>query len=240
MAASCIGLLLTLVLIAVPASGSESDAYSRLFTSKSLKSGFCTNITLEGSLLHIAKFKHWLNEIVRIPHGRATLETIIESGHNLTISHSEIARISAGRTQAPMSENLINGKGESVRILFDATISESGSHLVYNGNKELVEYTAVVNLFHELAHARHKMNGSWRYFDSEGQAIEDENIFRRDLAVYNEDIVTERVWKTGVPIESVVSLSDYVTRRYLIRSNPVQIFGVDTSSHLAESSERIQ
>ena len=240
MAASGIGVLITLLLIAMPVSGSEPDVYYRLYTHKALKSGFCTDIKLEGSLLHIAKFKHWLNEIFKIRHGRSTLEAIIDSGHTLTISHSKAARVSAGRTQAPMSENLINGKGESVRILFDASISESGSHLVFNGKKELVEYTAVVNLFHELVHARHKMNGSWRYFDSEGQAIEEENIFRREMAVLNGDSVTERFWKTGIPIESVVNLSDFVTRRYFIRSNPIQVFGVDAPSRRTETSDVVQ
>lgn len=51
--------------------------------------------------------------------------------------------------------------------------------MVFNGRRELIQYTAVENLFHELAHARHKMNGTWRYFDSEKQAIEEENVFRR-------------------------------------------------------------
>ena len=48
--------------------------------------------------------------------------------------------------------------------------------------KQLIEYTAIQNLYHELAHAKHMMAGTWRYFDSERQAIEEENIFRRELA----------------------------------------------------------
>lgn len=234
MAAVGVGLLLTLVLVATPVDGLESDVHFRLYTHKSLNSGFCTDITLEGSLLQIARFKHWLNEIMSIPYGRATLKAITSSGHKLTISHSRVARISAGRTQAPMSENLINGKGESVNILFDATISERGSHFVYNGKRELIDYTAVANLFHELAHAKHKMSGSWRYFDSEGQAIEEENKFRRERALLNGSRVTERVWKTGVPVESVARVSNYETHTYIIRSNPVQTYDVDTSSHRIE------
>ncbi len=235
MPATGIGLLISLLLLAVPASGSERDVYTRLYTHKSLESGFCANITLEGSLLHIARFKHWLNEIVKIPHGKATLEAIINSGHTLVISHSRSARISAGRTQAPMSENLINGKGESVKILFDATVSERGSHRVYNRKRELIEFTAVENLFHELAHARYKMNGTWRHFDSEGQAIEEENIFRRELAVVSDCAVTERVWKNGIPIESVANMPDYPPHRVFIRSNPVQVYEDDFSSHSSRS-----
>jgi hypothetical protein len=34
----------------------------------------------------------------------------------------------------------------------------------------LIEYTAIQNLYHELAHAMHMMKGSWCYFASEKQA----------------------------------------------------------------------
>jgi hypothetical protein len=211
--------IIIILVLSTPAVSEEIEI-SRYFTHKSLNQEFCTNINLKGSLLHIAKFKHWLNQIVEVPHGKATLEAIITSGHGLTIQHSSVARISAGRTQAPMSENLINGKGESVRIIFDATITERGSHMVFNGKRELIEYTAAENLFHELVHARHKMGGTWRYFDSERQAIEEENIFRRELAEIQGVPSTERVWKTGVPIESVVGLQQESPRPYRVRSNP--------------------
>jgi hypothetical protein len=88
----------------------------------------------------------------------------------------------------------------------------------------------VENLFHELAHARHKMNGTWRYFDSERQAIEEENIFRRQSAQMNGSPVTERVWKTGVPIESVASaVVEMPTQIYRIRSNPPLSYYSDNS-----------
>ena len=232
MATPVLGLLVTLLLLSSPAGGSELVDRSRVYTHKSLGTEFCTNISLEGSLLHIAKFKHWLNEIEKVPHGRATLQAIVDSGHHLTISHSPSARISAGRTQAPMSENLINGLGEPVTILFDASVSERGSHMVFNSKRELIEYTAVENLYHELAHARHKMNGTWRYFDSESQAIEEENTFRRQRAEMNGSPVTERVWKTGVPIESVVSVTlDMAAQIYHIRSNPPLSYYSDNSPY---------
>ena len=94
----------TLMLLTSTVYGTELVDRSRVYTHKSLGSEFCTNIILESSLLHIAKFKHRRNEIVKVPHGRATLEAIIESGHQLTISHSSSARISSGRTRAPMSK----------------------------------------------------------------------------------------------------------------------------------------
>lgn len=224
-------LLFFMVLLAAGPAICQEDNRSRFFTHNQLSHGFFTNITLEGSLLHIAKFKFWLKEIAKVPHGKETLEAILQSGHNLTLVHSRIARISAGRTQAPMSENLINGKGESVVILFDASVSDRGSHMVYNNKKELIEYTAVENLFHELAHARHKMRGTWRYFDSEQQAIEEENIFRRELALIKGVPVTERAWLTGVPIESVAGFKKEPPKNYHIRSNPPLPAGFDVSSH---------
>jgi hypothetical protein len=99
-----------------------------------------------------------------------------------------------------MSMNLTNGKVESVQILFNAHIQDRGSHMVYNGKRERIEYTAVQNLYHELAHAMHMMNGSWRYFASEKQAIEDENIFRRDLAKIEGRPVVMRFSKRGIMI----------------------------------------
>ena len=68
--------LVTLMLLTSTVYGSELVDRSRVYTHKSLGSEFCTNIILEGSLLHIVKFKHWLNEIVKVPHGRATLEAV--------------------------------------------------------------------------------------------------------------------------------------------------------------------
>ena len=105
-----------------------------------------------------------------------------------------------------MSANLTNGKGESVTILFSAHIQDSGSHMVYNAQRMLIEYTAIQNLYHELAHAMHMMKGSWRYFASEKQAIEEENIFRRDLASIQNTSVMERWRQNGVLISNVESI----------------------------------
>lgn len=177
----------------------------RLYTHTPFDLDQCPNIVLQGNISEIANFQRWLNEIKQVPIGKETLEGILKSDHNLTISHDRSSRVSAGRTLAPMSENLINGVGTNVEIFFDASIPESGSHMVYNALKVLVEYTATQNLFHELVHAKHKMKGTWRYFDSEGQAIEEENIFRKQATIINGKLPTERVWKTGVLIESLKS-----------------------------------
>jgi len=144
----------------------------------------------------------WLDQIAQIDKGRQTLLAIILSGHQLTIKHSAAATLSAGRTIAPMTDDLINGKGTSVTIIFDMNIPDTGSHQVYDDNIQLIEFNAIQNLYHELAHAMHQMNGTWRYFASEKQAIEEENIFRRELAISNEKEPKLRYGKFGVLIEN--------------------------------------
>ncbi|MEJ2177135.1 MAG: M91 family zinc metallopeptidase [Gammaproteobacteria bacterium] len=138
-------------------------------------------IFLEGSPKQILKISNWLDEIFLVPFGRQTIESIHDSGNQVTIRHSHWALMASGRTSAPISSNLTNGKGEGVIILFDSRIPDSGSHWVFDTFRNPIEFNAIQNLFHELAHAKHLSNGTWRYFNSEGQAIEEENIFRKQL-----------------------------------------------------------
>ena len=142
-------------------------------------------IVLEGSAYQIMRLSRWLDEIIEVPHGRATLEAIFNSGNQLVIRHSNWALEASGRTLGPATDRLSNGRGEDIVILFDARIPDQGSHWVFDAAERRIEFTAVQNLFHELAHARHMTNGTWRYADSEGQAIDEENIFRAQLAVKN-------------------------------------------------------
>jgi hypothetical protein len=138
-----------------------------------------------------------------VPQGFLTLQKIDDSNHDLIIQHSDIARISAGRTRGPMTMNLINGVGESVQIIFDANMDDRGTHMVFDKKRELIEYTAVQNLYHELAHAMHMMNGTWLYFASERQAIKEENLFRLQLAEIQGRMATQRFRKNGVPISDI-------------------------------------
>ena len=110
-------------------------------------------------------------------------------------------------TSAPMSANLTNGRGESVDIYFNFDIPDDGSHRVLDTHRSPIdthrspiEYTAIQNLYHELAHAMHMMQGTWRYFKSERQAIEEENIFRRQQARLNQTAFSERFYVSGIPI----------------------------------------
>jgi hypothetical protein len=139
-------------------------------------------IVLRGNLFEVMRFKRWLDRIARVPKGIDTLWVISASRHQLTIEHSRYSVLSSGRTQAPMTMNLVNGVGEDVTIKFNAYIPDQGSHRVFDTLGRPIEFTALQNLYHELAHAMHKMTGTWLYFRSERSAIEEENIFRRQLA----------------------------------------------------------
>jgi hypothetical protein len=144
--------------------------------------GVGRGIVLEGTAAQVARLTGWLDTIATVPYGRHTLRAIFNSTNQVTIRHSTWALTASGRTLAPLSDNLTNGRGEDVLILFDVRIPEQGSHHVFDSAGRPLEFTAVENLFHELAHARHQTNGDWRYWDSEGQAIEDENRFRVQYA----------------------------------------------------------
>lgn len=158
------------------------------------------NISLHGTPQQIEKLRKWIAQIAEVPKGYDTLVQIQNSGHKLFIFHSTFSMVSSGRTSAPASDKLINGRGDSVDIHFNADIPDHGSHRVYSNKKIPIEYTAVQNLYHELAHADHMMNGTWRYFKSERQAIEEENIFREQLAEQQQKPFIERVYTSGLPI----------------------------------------
>jgi len=129
--------------------------------------------------------KRWIQEIAEVPIGYETIQAILNSGHRLTIGHGKHALISAGRAGAELSRNLTNGVGMDSYILFYADMEDLGTHCALGSDGDLLEYTAIQNLFHEMVHAKHFMLGTFRYWDSEGQAIEEENIFRQQWAKKN-------------------------------------------------------
>ncbi|MBX2878728.1 MAG: type III secretion system effector protein [Granulosicoccus sp.] len=149
-------------------------------TSQFLHSGY--GFYLDGAPAQIAKISRWLDKIYQLPIGRQTIDAIMESQNRLIVRHSTYALVASGRTSAPVTRHLSDGVGEDVVILFDARIPDEGSHHVYDSHRQPIAFNALHNLFHELSHANHMLNGSWLYFDSEGQAIREENVFRRQLA----------------------------------------------------------
>ena len=159
--------------------------------------GYGFGIWLSGNPYQVMRFKRWLDSIVNVPKGLETVWAISRSRHRLNIEHSMYSVISSGRTLALMTRNLTNGVGEDVTIKFNAHIPDSGSHRVFDTRTRPIEFTAVQNLYHELAHAMHIMTGTWQYFRSEQSAIEEENVFRRELAIAENKPFHERVRVQG-------------------------------------------
>lgn len=151
-------------------------------TVRPMELGYGFSIKLVGTPRQIFRLRRWIDQIAEVPKGNETLWAISRSPHTLTIYHSHFAVISSGRAGAPMTSNLYNGRGENVEIKFNANIPDGGSHWVFGEHRRHIEYTAVQNLYHEFAHALHMMTGRWHYADSEGSAIKEENVFRRQLA----------------------------------------------------------
>lgn len=158
------------------------------------------NISLQGSTRQVERMRRWFRQIASVPKGYQTLVAIQQSGHKLMIFNSHQSVVSSGKASAPMSSNLINGVGESIDIFFNFDIPDSGSHWVFDSSRSKIEYRAIQNLYHELAHAMHMMNGTWAYAKSELQAIQEENIFRRQLAEIEHRPYLERVYVSGAPI----------------------------------------
>jgi hypothetical protein len=158
------------------------------------------SISLHASQAQVLKMRKWIAQIATTPKGLETLQAIDQSGHKLLIKHSNYALVSSGKASAPMSSALVDGRGESVDIYFNFDIPDSGSHLVFDTHRQPIEYTATQNLFHELAHARHMMRGTWRYASSERQAIDEENEFRRQQAQPGHTAYAMRVFVNGEPI----------------------------------------
>ena len=158
------------------------------------------NISLHGSQAQVNKMRRWISEIAAVPRGMQTLEAIGRSGHKLMIIHSRHSIRSSGKASAPMSSGLIDGRGESVDIFFNFDIPDQGSHEVFDTHRQPIEYTAVQNLYHELAHAEHMMLGTWDYVKPERQAIRMENEFRRQQALIGKHLFAARVFITGRPI----------------------------------------
>ncbi len=163
------------------------------------------NVILVGTKKQKQRLKRWLNDISVIPKGYITLQAIEKTGHTLTIKHSDAARLSSGRTIAPMTQKITNGTGDDITIIFDADMDDIGTHRVFGVANELIEFNAQQNLYHELAHAMHLMQGTWRYFASEKQAIEEENEFRVDWAKMNGEKPRLRYHTNGVLITTIGS-----------------------------------
>lgn len=135
-----------------------------------------------GSKIQQQRVSSWLEDVQKTAIGRETWLAIQKSGHRLLVMHHKSAILTAGKTLATLTSNLNNGIGTDVVVQMNFDMPDSGTHLVTTSSGDLIPFSARVNFFHELSHARHKMNGTWLMSDSEGQAVRDENIYRQESA----------------------------------------------------------
>jgi hypothetical protein len=136
-----------------------------------------------GSEKQLDRVVEMINNIRTYEIGSETLNAIEESNRRVLIMHKASSISSAGKTLAPAVSALSNGKGADVVIQMNFNMPEQGTHLVAGLTKKLIPFTALQNFFHELSHARHKMNGTFWMSAGEKQAIKDENIFREQEAI---------------------------------------------------------
>lgn len=166
---------------------------------------YANNILIRDSdFEHAVKLYHWLDQIQLTDIGKEVIISILESGNQLVIYHSEDALLSAGVTGAPMTRKLTNGIGDDVYIKLYLDMDDEGTNCVLGKDGYYIEYTALQNIFHELSHARHKMRGTWLYNDSEGQAIREENMFRLQWSRYR--------YETYYPRHENIRLEDVVLK----------------------------
>ncbi len=131
-----------------------------------------------GSTLHQLEIIHLIQQARKYPIGEEIWQDIKNSGKRLLIAHSEGAVTFAGKSLAPMTSALSDGRGASAVILFNFEIPITGSHRVGGTQQEWTEFTKIQNFFHELVHARNYMAGVTQLYYLEEQVIETENIFR--------------------------------------------------------------
>lgn len=145
-----------------------------------------------GDETQLTRVINWINEIRTYEIGSETLNAIEESNKRVLIMHSKYATSSAGKTLAPGVSALHNGEGVDVIIQMNFNMPDSGTHLVAGLTKKLIPFTGIQNFFHELSHARHKMNGTFWIAAGEKQAIIDENVFREQEAIRKGDEILLR------------------------------------------------
>ena len=134
---------------------------------------------------HLWALERWLTPIVKTKIGKEMLEEIAKSRHKFLFMHSQRAVTTAGSTVSVLTTKLSNGVGTDAVISMNFDMPDSGSHLVtIVGSRELMNFKADENLFHELSHARHTLNGTMATM-REVQAILDTNVYREEIAQIN-------------------------------------------------------
>jgi hypothetical protein len=134
------------------------------------------------SQTQLARVHEWLTEVAKTKIGNETLEKIESCGNTVYLRHKPESLAAGGTTEIELSRKMRNGEGVDAHIAMHLGIPDSGSHVVYDINHNEISFNALENFFHELAHARHAACGTLNIFNTEGQAIADENRFRLERA----------------------------------------------------------
>lgn len=131
---------------------------------------------------HLRALERWLSPVLETEIGPEVFDEMAQSRHKFLFIHSERATVTAGLTVSALTTKLSNGEGTDAVILMNFEMPDSGSHIVSAvGTQDLIEFTADQNLFHELSHAKHTLNGTMATMQ-EIQAIIEENIYREQIA----------------------------------------------------------
>lgn len=151
------------------------------------------NVVFCGAKPQREQLFRWLGLIAQTKVGKQFLEEIGAAKSCLLIVHDDhyLTLSVAGRTQFEATSAVTDGRGSDAVILFNFSIPDEGAHLVWGSNHEMIAFDADTNLFHELAHAKHVMNGTFvnKY---EVQAISDENQYRRERAELDQQALVLR------------------------------------------------
>lgn len=143
-----------------------------------------------------------LQTIRRYPLGEKLFADMARCGNSVVLVHDKASINAGGYASAdPSTSDIFRpGVGANARIRFRFDMPEHGTHLVSAVNGEMIPFSALDILFHELVHAKHIMCGTFSRGNSERQAIEEENLFRaereenwpdRDWREYERD---QQVW----------------------------------------------
>lgn len=102
--------------------------------------------------------------------------------HKLLFIHSVQSVQTAGSTISDLTTKLSNGVGTDAVVQMHFDMPDQGTHMVTAiGSHDLIEFTADQNLFHELVHVKHTVNGTLATMQ-EVQAVIEENVYREQRA----------------------------------------------------------
>lgn len=161
-------------------------------------------LTLQSSTDVLDQIMERIQTIKKYPHGKSLFEDMARCQNTLLIIHDKSSINAGGYASAIRTTTDIfrPGVGADARIRFRFDMPDYGTHLVTSVNNEMIPFTALDILFHEMVHAKHIMCGTFSRGDAERQAIEEENLFRaereetkdwpaRDWRAYEQD---QQVW----------------------------------------------